>query len=147
MRTPSRTTSRPSHIICPACGAGELWPRGPELASCDFCGLSVKGAIFRTLEEIATLPDVLGRHACEECGHPEMRCLPDGVFHCPACGSEVLPAETPVDPKRRHLGSTSAWNKEGGPHPETQIVMHPQRVRVGDGETETKGDYEGERRG
>ena len=29
----------------------------------------------------------------EECGHPEMCRLPDGVFHCPACGSEVLPAK------------------------------------------------------
>lgn len=27
----------------------------------------------------------------DACGHPEMRRLPDGVFHCPACGSEVLP--------------------------------------------------------
>jgi hypothetical protein len=23
-----------------------------------------------------------------------MRRLPDGVYHCPACGSEVLPTET-----------------------------------------------------
>ena len=29
------------------------------------------------------LPFVWG---CEY-GHPEMRRLPDGVFHCPACGS------------------------------------------------------------
>ena len=27
------------------------------------------------------------------CGHPEMRCLPDGVFHCPSCDSEVLPTD------------------------------------------------------
>jgi hypothetical protein len=45
-----------------------------------------------TLEEIVSLPDALGGHACE-CGHPEMRRLPDGVFHCPACGSEVIPLE------------------------------------------------------
>jgi ribosomal protein L37AE/L43A len=44
----------------------------------------------RTIEQIVALPDVIGDHACE-CGHPEMRRLPDGVFHCPACGSEVLP--------------------------------------------------------
>jgi uncharacterized Zn finger protein (UPF0148 family) len=42
------------------------------------------------LREIATLPDTMGSHACE-CGHPEMRRLPDGVIHCPACGCEVLP--------------------------------------------------------
>jgi hypothetical protein len=38
---------------------------------------------------IIGLPDAVGSHACE-CGHHEMRLLPDGVFHCPACGSEVL---------------------------------------------------------
>jgi uncharacterized Zn finger protein (UPF0148 family) len=43
-----------------------------------------------TLQQIVALPDALGEHACE-CGHPEMRRLPDGTFHCPACGSEVLP--------------------------------------------------------
>jgi ribosomal protein L37AE/L43A len=92
MRTISRMLSRPRHIICPACGSGELGPRGSELAGCDSCGLSVEGAIFRTLERIAALADAVGSHACE-CGHPEMRRLPDGVFHCPACGSEVLPTE------------------------------------------------------
>ena len=93
MRVPSRTKSRPGHILCPACGSGQLWPREPELANCDSCGLSVEGAVVRTLERIAALPDALGAHACE-CGHPEMRRLPDGVYHCPACGSEVLSTET-----------------------------------------------------
>jgi hypothetical protein len=46
--------------------------------------------MLEALREIAALPDSLGSHACE-CGHPEMRLLPDGVFHCPACGCEVLP--------------------------------------------------------
>jgi ribosomal protein L37AE/L43A len=39
---------------------------------------------------ITELPDAAGHHACE-CGHPEMRRLPDGVYWCPACGSEVVP--------------------------------------------------------
>jgi hypothetical protein len=43
-----------------------------------------------TLEQIIALSDALGRHA-RECGHPEMSRLPDGVLHCPSCGSEVLP--------------------------------------------------------
>ena len=90
MKGPSRMRSRPNYIVCPRCGSGELQTQGSELAGCASCGLSVEGALFRTLEQIATLPDVLGAHACE-CGHPEMRRLPDGVFHCPACGSEVLP--------------------------------------------------------
>jgi ribosomal protein L37AE/L43A len=45
-----------------------------------------------TLEQIVALPDAFGKHACE-CGHPEMRRLPDGVYRCPSCGSEVLPIE------------------------------------------------------
>jgi hypothetical protein len=44
------------------------------------------------IRQIRTLPDAVGSHPCEECSHPEMRRLPDGVFHCFACGSEVLPA-------------------------------------------------------
>jgi hypothetical protein len=116
MKTPSRKTSKPRHIVCPACGSGELRPsRGPELAGCDSCGFSAEGAIFRTLERIAALPDALGAHSCE-CGHPEMRRLPDVVFHCPACGAEVLPTEMRLDPKKAHLGWPSAWNARGGFH-------------------------------
>jgi ribosomal protein L37AE/L43A len=51
----------------------------------------LSGALLQTLHRIAGLPDAVGRHACE-CGHPEMRRLPDGVYRCPACGSEVIPA-------------------------------------------------------
>jgi len=50
-----------------------------------------------TLEQIIALPDALGKHPCE-CGHPQMRRLPDGAFHCPSCGSEVLPFGTIYDP-------------------------------------------------
>ena len=107
MKTLSRKTSRPRHIICPVCESGELWPRGSELAGCESCGLSVEGAIFRTLEQTAALPDARGAHACE-CGHPEMRRLPDGVFHCPACGSEVLPLKA-----RRGLSGSLAGSIRG----------------------------------
>ncbi len=88
---PSPITSRPGHLVCPECGSGKLWLlKLAPVASCDSCGCAFDGAILRTLEQIAILPDTVGQHACE-CGHPEMRCLPDGTFHCPACGSEVLP--------------------------------------------------------
>ena len=108
MKTPSRRTSTLHHIICPACGSGELRPRGPKLAGCDYCSLSGQGAIFRTLEQIAALPDAQGAHACEECEHPEMRRLPDGVYHCPACGSEVLLSEAPLAIGKSGFGSASA---------------------------------------
>jgi hypothetical protein len=89
MTVPSRTVPGPNAIVCPACGRGKLEARNP--AGCDSCGRDVEDAVLRTLEQIVALPDALGRHACE-CGHPEMRRLPDGMFHCPACGSEVIPA-------------------------------------------------------
>jgi ribosomal protein L37AE/L43A len=92
MKVPSRATSGPNSLVCPTCGCGKLEARGPDLAGCDACGRDVEGAVLRTLEQIVALPDALGSHACE-CGHPEMRWLPDGVFHCPACGSEVVPLE------------------------------------------------------
>jgi hypothetical protein len=47
--------------------------------------------MLEALRQIVALPDALGSHACEECAHPEMRLLPDEVFHCSAYGSEVLP--------------------------------------------------------
>jgi hypothetical protein len=87
------TMSRPGYLACPMCSCGQLLPLagGSGLAGCDACGCAFDGAIVGTLEQIVALPDALGKHACEECGHPEMRRLADGVFHCPACGSEVLP--------------------------------------------------------
>ncbi len=92
-KVPSQTTtSRPGYLVCPVCGSGELLPLAGSglLADCDSCGCALDGAVVGILEQIAALPDALGKHACEECGHAEMRLLPDGTFHCPACGSEVL---------------------------------------------------------
>ena len=90
MRVLSPTASRLDHIICPFCESGLLVSRGPGFARCDSCGLPLLGSALATLRDVVGLPDALGVHACE-CGHPEMRRLPDGVYHCPACGSEVLP--------------------------------------------------------
>ncbi len=98
MRVPSPTASRLDHIICPFCESGLLVSRGAGFARCDSCGLSLLGSALESLRDIVDLPDALGVHACE-CGHPEMRRLPDGVFHCPACGSEVLPFK--AFPRRR----------------------------------------------
>jgi ribosomal protein L37AE/L43A len=83
--------SSPGHLVCPVCSSGELQRQGsnPPLV-CGSCGNALDGAVLRTLEQIVVLADAFGKHACE-CGHPEMGRLPDDVFHCPACGSEVLP--------------------------------------------------------
>jgi hypothetical protein len=65
---------------------------GQDFARCTFCGLPLVGSTLQTLRDIIGLPDALGTHPCE-CGHPEMRVLPDGVYHCPACRAEVIPVE------------------------------------------------------
>ena len=83
--------TRPDHLTCPFCEVYELRPFGHNASRCDSCGGIVGGPLLETLRRIISLPDAAGRHACE-CGHPEMRHLPDGVYRCPACGSEVLPA-------------------------------------------------------
>jgi len=99
LTTSSSTTtisSRPGHLVCPACESGELQPQQAHglAASCAVCDCLFSGVVLNVLAQIAALPEAQGKHACEECHHPEMRLLPEGVFHCPACGSEVLPIET-----------------------------------------------------
>lgn len=90
MRVTSGKASSERHVVCPFCESGELVPAGPGFARCGSCGLPLLGSALQTLRDIVGLPDAVGAHACE-CAHPEMRLLPDGVFHCPACRSEVLP--------------------------------------------------------
>ena len=77
-------------LRCPFCGACGLEDVGHKSARCPSCRAVVAGPVLGTLIWIAQLPDAIGRHACE-CGHPEMRLLPDGVYRCPACASEVVP--------------------------------------------------------
>jgi hypothetical protein len=99
--------SKPHLTVCPLCEQGELCLPDGILIRCDSCRRTIVAAVLRTLEQIATLPDTLGEHACE-CGHPEMRHLPDGVFHCPACGSEVIPLEASsahIDPYSKEKAS------------------------------------------
>ncbi len=92
----SSLASRPGSLVCPHCEVGELRISDHHSARCGSCAGFVSGAVLGALREITTLPDALGTHACEECGHPEMRVLPDGTFHCPSCGSEILPFGAPV---------------------------------------------------
>ena len=96
----SSLRSRPGSLVCPLCEVHELDARGHGSAHCDSCGGFVSGAMLVELRQITDLPEAIGRHACE-CGHPEMRLLPDGMFHCPACRSEVLPAGFTPEPSER----------------------------------------------
>jgi uncharacterized Zn finger protein (UPF0148 family) len=90
MKKQTYISSNSNSIICPCCGINEL-ERGAEgTARCTRCGRLVSKQMLETLEQIASLPDAIGRHACE-CGHPEMRRLADGTTWCPGCGSEVVP--------------------------------------------------------
>ena len=77
-------------IICPCCGIDELERSADGVVGCSRCDRPISTQVLKTLEQILSLPDAIGSHACE-CGHPEMRRLADGVQRCPGCGSEVLP--------------------------------------------------------
>lgn len=86
--------SKPRPILCPLCEANELLMVGPNAARCDACEYSMGGGLIGTLRGMARLPEAVGRHACE-CGYPEMRLLPDGVYQCPDCRAEVTPFGAP----------------------------------------------------
>ena len=90
MKGSSRRVSTTQSIVCPMCEVSELSPYGRHMAKCGSCGAVIGGEALLILRHIIALPESIGEHACE-CGHPEMRRLPDEVYRCPACGSEVLP--------------------------------------------------------
>jgi hypothetical protein len=107
---PSTPASRSHSIICLSCEAGELSPSGHNGIQCSLCGYVPSHSVLEALQQIIALPDALGKHACEECGHPEMRYLPDGVSHCPGCGSEVLPT---ISNCRTQAVGTSRGHRQG----------------------------------
>ena len=121
----SPAASRANEIVCPECGWGRLQPRGflSRLAECDRCGRAFDKTIVESLEQIVALPRALGKHPCE-CGHPEMRRLPDGIFHCPACRAEVLPISA----------------SELGPVAARRSLAPFERIPVGSGAPEEEGD-------
>jgi ribosomal protein L37AE/L43A len=83
-------SSNTNSIICPCCGINELERSADGEARCSRCVRPISPQVLKTLEQIVSLPDAIGSHACE-CGHPEMRRLADGVLWCPGCGLEVVP--------------------------------------------------------
>lgn len=108
MMDDSSTTSSPRSFTCPACEAGGLRAVGRDSSRCDACGALISGSVLGVLREINDLPDAAGHHACE-CGHPEMRCLPDGVYWCPSCRAEVLPVRAPSVPWDSASQSEAYW--------------------------------------
>ena len=104
MKKQTYTSSNTDSIICPCCGINELERSAEGVAHCTRCDRPLSPLMLKTLEQIVSLPDAIGTHACE-CGHPEMRCLVDGVLWCPGCGSEVLPLS--ASPMRSESESTS----------------------------------------
>jgi hypothetical protein len=88
----STPRSRSSFLDCPSCERGTLRPPAHDSMRCDFCSGSLSGAMLQVFRQITELPDAIGAHACE-CGHPQMRLLPDGTRHCPSCGLEVVPID------------------------------------------------------
>src|SRR5688572_6171192 len=91
--------SRPECRVCRLCEANKLYASAQDSMRCQSCGGTLCAAVLNALRQITALPETLGSRACE-CGHPEMRLLPDGIFHCPACGSEVLAVDATSTPSK-----------------------------------------------
>jgi hypothetical protein len=88
----SSLLSRSDHLVCLVCQVGELQPFGGEGARCGSCGSILGAAMLLTLEQIIALPDASGKHTCE-CGHPEMRRLPDmGCSTAPPAARKCFPS-------------------------------------------------------
>jgi hypothetical protein len=109
----SSLASGSTALICPLCEVGELYPSGHGSTCCESCAGCLSGAMLETLRQITALPDALGSHACE-CDHPEMRLLPDKTYHCPACGSEVVPLEASGGSKIEHRSEAYQAGLEDG---------------------------------
>jgi ribosomal protein L37AE/L43A len=95
-------------LICPFCAEAAPRSFGRNSARCEDCGGVLSEELLVALHQIAMLPAAGGRHACE-CGHPEMRLLPDGVYRCPTCVADV----TPSSAGPRTWKSPSTWTRTG----------------------------------
>jgi ribosomal protein L37AE/L43A len=104
----SSLRSRPDSLVCPLCEVHRLYVSGHSSARCESCGDVASGSTLEALRQITGLPDALGSHACE-CGHPEMRRLPDGTRHCPSCGSEVVSIDAQVTPSEHSEAWWAGW--------------------------------------
>lgn len=111
MRKQARRVSIGDSIVCPRCEVGEISEeaRDGDVVRCRFCGRSTRWELFDYLRKLVAMPSAPGLHPCE-CGHPEMRLLPDGVYWCPSCGSEVLPVRDNVTFPRAGKRNRAYWD-------------------------------------
>ena len=131
----SSMASKLCSLVCPLCEAGELNPLGHDQARCDSCRGSISGAMLEALRQIATLQDAVGSHACE-CGHPEMRVLPDGVFlpglRLRGTSARGLEGQEREGSSGRKMSAMNApWmNTTGSPDPRALILqLRPVKTR------------------
>jgi hypothetical protein len=81
-----------SHPLrCPFCEVYQPVPSGHDSMRCPSCGGSLEGELLKTLRQLTGLPGAISRHVCE-CGHPQMRCLPDGCTAARAVGRRFVPS-------------------------------------------------------
>ena len=102
-------TTQTGALTCPFCEAFDLDDFGRGSTRCAACGGVLGGEFLEVLRRIVDLPDPAGLHACD-CGHPEMRLLPDEVYRCPACGSEVVPVSAGVATWKSPGRSDAYWS-------------------------------------
>jgi ribosomal protein L37AE/L43A len=92
-------TTRAQSLCCPFCEVYDLERYGHSSLRCASRDNFLTGTLLETLRHIVDLRDAIGSHACE-CGHPEMKRVPDAGYWCHACSSEVLPAQERLETSR-----------------------------------------------
>jgi ribosomal protein L37AE/L43A len=96
MRKPAYTipASKIDSLVCPLCESSGLQYDDQSVARCTGCNRTLGGAMLEPLKQIVALPDIVGSHPCE-CGHPEMRRLPDGVLSARLAVLRFYPSRPP----------------------------------------------------
>jgi ribosomal protein L37AE/L43A len=134
-------------IICPYCEIGELERSANGVVRCNRCDRPISMQVLEALEQIVSLPDAIGSHACE-CGHPEMRRLADGVLWCPGCGSEVVPiSASPMSSESRLKSEAYRCGWTEGLLGSTQSFVHNEGLARWEDTNDRLDYYRGHRAG
>ena len=139
--------SKTNPLTCPFCESSALEDFGRNSARCGACGGVLGGDFLEMLQRIVVLPEILGRHACE-CGHPEMRLLPDDVYRCPACGSEVVPVSAGSATWKSPDHTETYWSGWlDGRYGEPQLMLDSRNLARWDSAPDRLDYYRGHRAG